>query len=284
MLWRNCAFGKTVKKCSINSTPQAAQKPHTGVTGWGHVWEPHAGGMQVARSDLYLQMDGVITVQTLWVKRRYQLVVRLKAIKCYKKLLCYLSSSTSGLLFIVVTALFVAILLGLQKVKKLRHSPWNPSSLRQITWQSLKELIFYSLRLMYQIGQGDFSTFWQFTDELFAKQSIKQVRETFLPSDTLWLSYLLSGVPNRLGGLFYPLILLRFNSNQSTKQVRKNYSTFWHFYGLACYAKHQTGQEKVFYPLTLLRFSCLLCKTPNRLRGTFLPSDTFTVKLFTFSS
>ena len=57
------------------------------------------------------------------VKHRYQLIVRLKAIKCYEKLLCYLSSSTSGLLLIAVTALFVAFLLRLQKVKKRRYFP-----------------------------------------------------------------------------------------------------------------------------------------------------------------
>ena len=37
-------------------------------------------------------MSGVTTVQTLQVKHRYQLVIRLKANKCYQKLLCYLSS------------------------------------------------------------------------------------------------------------------------------------------------------------------------------------------------
>ena len=48
--------------------------------------------MRVTQSDLHLQMGGVVTVQTLRVKRRCQLVVRLKANKCYQKLLCYLSS------------------------------------------------------------------------------------------------------------------------------------------------------------------------------------------------
>ena len=57
------------------------------------------------------------------VKQRCLLIVRLKAIECYEGLLCYLSSSTSGLLFITVTASFVAILLGLQKVKRRRHFP-----------------------------------------------------------------------------------------------------------------------------------------------------------------
>ena len=37
-------------------------------------------------------MGGVIIVQTFQVKRRYQLVVRLKAIKSIKELLCFLSS------------------------------------------------------------------------------------------------------------------------------------------------------------------------------------------------
>ena len=68
------------------------QGPRDGVTCRDHVQGSRAGDMQVARSDLYLQMGGVITVQTLWVKRRCQLVVRLKANKCYQGLLCYLSS------------------------------------------------------------------------------------------------------------------------------------------------------------------------------------------------
>ena len=127
---------------------------------------------------------------------------------------------------------------------------------------------------MHQTGQRDSSTLWHFTIELFAKQSTKQVRGTLLPSDTLRLSYLLSGIPNRLGGLFYPLTLLRFNSKRSNKQVRKDYSNSWHFYGLARYAKHQTGQVELFYPLTLLRFSCLQCKTPNKSKRTLLSSDT----------
>ena len=53
---------------------------------------------------------------------------------------------------------------------------------------------------------------------------------------------------------------------------------------LACYAKHQIGQKGLFHLLTLLQFSCLLCKTPNRSRRTLLSSDTFTVRLFIFSS
>ena len=145
---------------------------------------------------------------------------------------------TSGLLLIAVTVLFVTILLRFQKVERRRHSPWNLSSLRQITRQSSKELTFYSLRLMHQIGQGDSSIFWHFMVELFTKQSTKQVRETLLPSDTLQLSYLLSGVPNKSGWLFYPLTLLWFNSKRSIEQVRKDYSTFLHFYGLARYAKY----------------------------------------------
>ena len=60
-------------------------------------------------------------------QRSCQLVVRLKAIKCDEGLLCYLSFSTSGLLFITVTTLFVAILLGLKEVERCRHSPWNPN-------------------------------------------------------------------------------------------------------------------------------------------------------------
>ena len=107
---------------------------------------------------------------------------------------------------------------------------------------------------------------------------------TLLSFNILQLSYLLSGIPNKSERLFYSLTLLRFNSKQSTEQVRKDYSIFGHFYGLVGYAKHQTDQEGLFFPLTLLRFSCSLCKISNRSRETFLPSDIFTFRLFTFSS
>ena len=64
------------------------------------------------------------------VKHRCQLIVRLKAIKCYEGLLCYLSSSNSGLLFITVTALFVTFFLGIQEVERRRHSSWNSNPVR----------------------------------------------------------------------------------------------------------------------------------------------------------
>ena len=50
-----------------------------------------AGDMRVAQSDLHLRMGGVISVQTVRVKRRCQLVGKLKANECYQELLCYLS-------------------------------------------------------------------------------------------------------------------------------------------------------------------------------------------------
>ena len=150
---------------------------------------------------------------SLRAKRRCQLIVRLKAIKCYEGLLCYLSSSMYNLLLIAITASVLAILFGLQEVKRRRHFLWNPSTL------------------------------WGWC--------AKQVKRTLLSSDTLWLSCLLSGVPKRSGRLFYPLTLLRFNSKRSTKHVRKDYSTFRRFYGLAHHAKHQTGQEKLFWHFTI---------------------------------
>ena len=73
--------------------------------------------------------DGFKVRAFLTVKRRCQLIVKLKVIKFYEGLLCYLSSSTSGLLFIAITAFVVAILLELQKVKRRRHSPSNLSTL-----------------------------------------------------------------------------------------------------------------------------------------------------------
>ena len=158
------------------------------------------------------------------VKRRCQLIVRLKAIKCYEGLFCYLSSSTSGLLLIAVTALFVTLFLGLQEVERRKHFHWNPNPVQD--------------KPLGKTRGSWTSTPWGWCT--------KQVRGIFLPFDTLRLSCLLSRVPNRSGGLFYPLILLRFNSKRSTKQVRKDYSTFRHFYGLARHAKHQIGQEGLF--------------------------------------
>ena len=55
----------------------------------GHVQGSRAGGIRVARSDLHLQMGGVPQCR---LKRKCQLVVRLKADKCYQELLCSLSS------------------------------------------------------------------------------------------------------------------------------------------------------------------------------------------------
>ena len=132
------------------------------------------------------------------------------------------------------------------------HLFW--SSLSQTTLQSLKRLAFYFLKLMHQTSQKNPFIIWQFIIELFAKQSNKQVGGTFLPPDILRLSCLPSRIPNRSEKLFYPLILLRFNSKRSTKQVKKDYFTFWHFYGLS-----------------------LLRKTPNRSRRTLLRYDTFMV-------
>ena len=66
---------------------RAEVRSRAGVT-WKRL---RAGGMRVARGDLHLRMGGVITVQTLRVKRRCQLVVKLKANECYQELLRYLS-------------------------------------------------------------------------------------------------------------------------------------------------------------------------------------------------
>ena len=45
---------------------------------------------------------------------------------------------------------------------------------------------------------------------------------------------------------------------QNTKQVKKDSPILWHFYALAAhYAKHQTGHEGLFYPLTVLRLGFL---------------------------
>ena len=94
--WRNC---KEMFN-GLNSTNwvELHKGQVQGVTGWVHVqgWDhvqgSRAGGIWVAWSDLHLRMGGVLTVQTLQVKRRCQLVVKLKANKCYQELLRSLSS------------------------------------------------------------------------------------------------------------------------------------------------------------------------------------------------
>ena len=68
------------------------QGSRAGVTCRGHIQGSVTGSMWVVQGDLHLQMGGVITVQTLRVKCRCQLVVRLKANECYQELLRYLSS------------------------------------------------------------------------------------------------------------------------------------------------------------------------------------------------
>ena len=102
------------------------------VTCRGHELRSRAGATCRGHMQGACELPGVICIYEWWsynsadslrVKRRCQLVVRLKAIECYKGLLCYLSSSTSGLLLIAVTASFVSIFLGLQEVERRRHSP-----------------------------------------------------------------------------------------------------------------------------------------------------------------
>ena len=87
--WQNCEE-------VLNQLNSASELRCTKATCRGHGVRSHAEvlcrGMQVARSDLHLWIDRVIIVRILWVKRKCQLVVRLKANKCYQELLCYLSS------------------------------------------------------------------------------------------------------------------------------------------------------------------------------------------------
>ena len=90
-LQKSCAFGKIVKRYSIDSTPQIEQN-RTKVTCRGSGMRSRTGGMWVARDDLHLRMGGVIIVLTLCIKRRCQLVVRLQANKCYQELLRFLFS------------------------------------------------------------------------------------------------------------------------------------------------------------------------------------------------
>ena len=129
-LRKSCVFSKTVKRCSIDSTPgielsctKVTCRGHgvrscAGVTKWGHVQGPRVGVTCRGHAS-YPEWSAFINgwsynnADSLRVKHGCQLIVRLKAIKFYKGLLFYLSSSTSGLLLIAVTALFVSILLGL---------------------------------------------------------------------------------------------------------------------------------------------------------------------------
>ena len=108
-----------VQLTQLHELSWAAQRPRAGVTGWGHVQGSRAGGMRVARGDLHLRMGGVI-VQTLRVKRKCQLVVRLKANECYQELLRYLSS--------YINLLNIRLCLGLWPLRKCywRYNRYHP--------------------------------------------------------------------------------------------------------------------------------------------------------------
>ena len=88
-------FGQNQNRYSINSTPQASQRPNARVTEWGH--------MQGWRGEVtckgYTSCSGWTAFMNGWScnsvnslsQHRCQLVVRLKANKCYQKLFSFLS-------------------------------------------------------------------------------------------------------------------------------------------------------------------------------------------------
>ena len=82
---KNCAFRETSKKCSINSTSQVRFS-------WRKVtWEITCGAGVLVWLKSKSKKDKSFNQKFLRVKRRYRLMVRLKAIKCIEKLLCFLS-------------------------------------------------------------------------------------------------------------------------------------------------------------------------------------------------
>ena len=88
-LQKSCAFGEILKRCSIDSTPQI-ELSCTRATCRGHGVRSRAeftcrGCVQgICRSDLHLRMGGGFnSANSFKVKRRCQLVVRLKANKYY---------------------------------------------------------------------------------------------------------------------------------------------------------------------------------------------------------
>ena len=164
-LRRSCAFGEIVKRCSINSTPRVGlyqghvQGSQGEVTCKGHVERLYAGGTQVARDDLLLQVGGVITMQTFWVKCRCQLVVKLKANKYYQELLCFLSSYINLL-----------NLLNLQGLRGRLQAPGRFQTSSSWSRSQTSDLWQYSYSFSYLVNRSlvRFVATWPLSDELLA--------------------------------------------------------------------------------------------------------------------
>ena len=93
-LQRSCIFSKTIKKCSIDLTPQVElaaqrlqQRSCTRVIYSGHV----QGSYPLSKVICIYKLEEFNSADSLRIKCNCQLVVRLKANKCYQRLLCYLS-------------------------------------------------------------------------------------------------------------------------------------------------------------------------------------------------
>ena len=90
---KSCAFGETLKMYLINSTPWVGLnwvRSRTGVT-WVTRSDKCSPGTGKAVRGID-KSDGFKVRAFLRVKCMCQLIVKLKAIECYRELLCYLSS------------------------------------------------------------------------------------------------------------------------------------------------------------------------------------------------
>ena len=116
--------------------------------------------MQVARNDLHLQMGGVWQSR---LKRRYQLVIRLKANECYQKLLCSLSSYINLLNLLNLQGLHNQLL---APGRFQTSSPWS----RPLTNSKLKEVLVLVLVFDQSFGQlfGQLVAIRPLLDELLA--------------------------------------------------------------------------------------------------------------------
>ena len=148
---RSCAFGKTVKMSSINSTPQIELSYIKGT--WRSYRVKSCAEVMCRDHVDYPEQSAFINgwscnsvevtcgVHCSRVKRGCQLVVRLKANKCYQELLCYSSSYIKfqnyqasligSILSISFAAMLAMIVLAFVWSIICIISPQNPNGLRR---------------------------------------------------------------------------------------------------------------------------------------------------------
>ena len=182
---------------------------------------------------------------------RYWLVVRLKAIKCYEKFLCYLSfllipsSFFNYLVLFVIRFLYVRLI----KVMRHRHFSWNPNNLiwSKANLKNLYPCLAQTALLSGKIFQRARPTMFNKLYVLLYSRFVDQKDCSFQYFCNF--SYLLCKAPNRSDALFYHLI----------------------FYDKPYLYKLLNRLGGLFYPLVLSQLIYLLHELPNMLGGIFYP-------------